>query len=72
MTINTKYDVGQIVSYKSKTGTNKTGRIEKIFTNCWGKKVKIGYFVQGVFKEFDESQLNAVIHERQNSGTSCG
>lgn len=67
MTINTKYNVGEIVSYRSKTGTNKTGRIEKIFTNCWGKKVQIGYFVQGVFKEFDESQLNPVNDERSSS-----
>lgn len=61
MTIITKYDPGQIVSYGSKLGGSKTGRIEKVFTNVHtDKKVHVGYFIKGVFREFKESELKPV------------
>lgn len=67
MTITTKYDPGQLVNYKSKLGSFKLGTIEKVFTNVHtDKKVHVGYFLKGVYREFKESELT-IPYERQNS-----
>jgi len=61
MIINTKYNPGQLVSYRSKLGGFKTGTVEKVFTNAYdSSKVYIGYFIKGVLKEFKEKELKSV------------
>lgn len=68
MIINTKFDVGQKALYRSKSGTDKVGTIEKLFINYWGgKKMYIGYFIKGVLKEFKEPELKQVKDERSDS-----
>jgi hypothetical protein len=71
MTINSKFNIGQVVTFKSNsTGINKTGTVEKISVNAWSeKKVFVSYFLKGIFKEFKEHELKPV-YERQNSATS--
>jgi hypothetical protein len=68
MTIVTKYDPGQIVSYRSKLGGYKTGIIEKVFTNVYAnEKIHVGYFIKGVFREFKEPELKSIQNERPSS-----
>ena len=67
MIIHTKFNVGQKVIYRSKLGMDKTGTIEKLFVDYWGKHMYIGYFLKGVLKAFKEKELKQFDDERSDS-----